>query len=373
VAPAVGHGEIVIGVTAVVSGTSARTGQDQLRGLQLWMEETNARGGLLEHKLALKHYDDRGEFEGVAGLYQKLIVEDKTSLLVGPVGVDSTLAAAAVAERNDIPMVALGTVPNDMWARGYKNIVSLYASADVYAHPVLELAKTHGLRRVALLWQNTPFAREIAEGIRLRSKMLGLHAIFDESYDKDSNDFSAIIARLKPKRPDVLLVASTLPDSIAWTRQLKDGKLSAKVMVLIGAALPEYGKALGADADGVMGVSQWEAFGSKTPGVADFVRRFKTKHGYEPGYVAAGGYAAGQVLEAAVKKAGSLEPARVRRALFELDIVTVFGRYKVSAAGKQLGKPIYVVQWVNGERPTVLPEDAAAVKPQYPFRHWGRR
>jgi branched-chain amino acid transport system substrate-binding protein len=365
--------EIVVGTTAAISGNNARTGQEQLRGLQLWLEEVNARGGLAGRRVVLKHHDDRGEFETVSGLYQKLITEDKAVVLVGPYGIDLTIAAAAVAERNEVPMIALGAVPNEMWTRGYKNIVSLYAPADVYSSPVLELARAHGLRRVAVVWQNTPFAREIADGVKLRSKNLGLHVVFDEPYDKDATDFSAIINRLKPKRPDVLIVASYLPDSIAWTRQLKDGKASAKVMTLIGAALPEYGKNVGVDADGVMGISQWEAFGAKAAGTGDFVRRFKTKYGYEPSYVAAGGYAAGQLVEAAVKRAGSLESARVRRALLDLDMVTVFGRYKVSAAGKQLGKSIYVVQWMNGERPAILPDDVATAKPLYPFRHWSRR
>lgn len=365
--------DIVVGATTVASGTNARIGQEQLRGLELWLEEINARGGLAGRRVMLKRYDDRGELEAVSGLYQKLITEDGASLLVGPYGVDLTLAAAAVAERNNVPMIALGAVPNEMWTHGYKNVVSLYAPADVYASPILDLAKTHGLRRVAVVWQNTPFAREIVRGVKARSKSLGLNVVLDESYGEDANDFSSIIDRLKQKRPDVLILASSLPDSIAWTRQLKDGRISAKITALVGAALPEYGENLGVDANGIMGVSQWEAAGNRASRVGDFVRRFKTKYGHEPGDVAAGGYAGGEVLEAAVKRAGSFEPERVRRALFDLDIVTVFGRYKVSAGGKQLGKSIHVVQWMNGERLTALPADAAMVKPQYPFRPWNRR
>src|SRR5688572_7932999 len=82
--------DIVVGSTAAISGNNARTGQEQLRGLQLWLEEANARGGLLGRRLVLKHNDDRGEFETVSGLYQKLITEDKVGLLVGPYGVELT-------------------------------------------------------------------------------------------------------------------------------------------------------------------------------------------------------------------------------------------------------------------------------------------
>jgi ABC-type branched-subunit amino acid transport system substrate-binding protein len=58
-------------------------------------------------------------------------------------------------------------------------------------------------------------------------------------------------------------------------------------------------------------------------------------HGHEPGYHAGGGYGAGQVLEAAVKKAGSTDRDKVREALSR-STVTAFGA-TVDATGKQIG------------------------------------
>lgn len=363
---------IVVGTTTVANGGGARAGQDQLRGVQLWLDEVNARGGLLGRSLTLKYYDDRGDFETTAAMYHKLITDDKANLLIGPPGAEVTLAAAATAERGDVPMITLGAVPDELWRRGYKNIFGLYAPVDIHANPILELAKTHGLRRVAIVWQNTPVMRELAAGIKAHSNALGLQIVMDDAYNQDAVDFGALINQLKAKRPDVLIVASHLTDSLGWVRQLKENQVSAKLMALASAALPEFGKSLGADADGVMGISQWEPL-SKIPAANEFARRFKTKYGYEPGYAAAGGYAAGQVLEATVKKSGSLEPARLRRAASDLDMQTAFGRYKVGATGKQLGKSIYIVQWINGERSVVLPQDAATAAPHYPFRQWGKR
>jgi len=63
----------------------------------------------------------------------------------------------------------------------------------------------------------------------------------------------------------------------------------------------------------------------------------------------------------------------VRAALFSLDIMTTFGRFKVDSTGRQVGKPGYTVQWLKGEREIILPADAATAKLEYPFKEWNER
>jgi branched-chain amino acid transport system substrate-binding protein len=200
-----------------------------------------------------------------------------------------------------------------------------------------------------------------------------MEIVFEEEYGKASTDFSSMIIRMKAKKPDIVVGGSYLPDSTAFIRQAKENRLYAPIFAFaVGPALPDFGKNLGADADGVMGNSQWED-DLKLPGVTEFVAKYKAKYGHIPPYHAGGGYGTGQVLEAAVKKAGSVDPAKVRKALHELDIVTTFGRYKVDATGKQIGKPGYSIQWQHGVRELVLPADVATAKIEYPFKDWAKR
>jgi branched-chain amino acid transport system substrate-binding protein len=365
--------EVVVGASVALTGKYDRTGREQLQGFQMWVEEVNARGGLLGKKVRLVHYDDESKPETGAKLYEKLITDDKVDLLIGPYSSDVTMAASTVAEKHGFPMVSSGASATEIWERGFKNVFGLYTLAETYMDQILEFAKGKGLKTVALIWENTAFPRAVAVGVKAKAKALGLQVVFEEEYGKASTDFTSMILKIKTKKPDVVIGGSYLPDSTSFMRQAKENRLYAKVFAFaVGPGLPDFGKNLGADAEGVMGNTQWEP-GLKLPGAPEFAAKYKARYGHEPGYHAGGGYGAGQVLEAAVKKAGSVARDKLRQALFALDTVTAFGRYKVDTRGAQIGKPGYTVQWLKGERELVLPADVAKAKVVYPFVDWGKR
>ncbi|MBT8419606.1 MAG: amino acid ABC transporter substrate-binding protein [Gammaproteobacteria bacterium] len=369
--------EIVVGASVALTGKYARTGQEQLNGIRMWVENVNARGGLLEKTVSLVHYDDESKPDTGAKLYEKLITDDKVDLILGPYSSGVTLAASTIAEKHKFPMVSAGAAGTKVWSRGYKNVFGLYAPDDVYMDQILEFAKGKGLSKVALIYSDTTFPRGIAQGVKAKVKALGMDLVFEEEYGKGSTDFSAIIMKMRRKNPDIIVGGSYLPDSTAFVRQAKENRFDAKILAFaVGPGLPDFGKNLGADSEGVMGNSQWEP--SKQPymtfsGMKNFAKDYEQTYGHIPGYHAAGGYGAGQVLEAAVTNAGSTDRDAVRKALSELDTSTVFGPYKVDASGKQIGKPSYAIQWIDGKRELVLPESSATAKIVYPFKPWSER
>ena len=365
--------DIVIGASLSQTGPYDRASEEQRRGLQLWIDEANARGGVLGRRVRLQAYDDRSSADHAARQTELLITTDQVPILIGPYSSESTRAAAAVAERHGVPMVSIGASSSDLWGRGTRHLFGVYTLAVAWFDPVLNFVRARGLRRVALIYPSTPFARDVARGVRLRSKALGVRIVFEEEYPADTSNFAGLIARLKQRRPDAVLGASYQPDAVAIMRAARDKRLYARVFAFaIGPVQPEFGRQLGLDAEGVMGVSQWEPTPA-VPGAEAFAASFHQRHRYPPDYHAAGGYAAGQVIEAAIVKAGGTDRARLREALAALDMVTIFGRYRVDALGRQVGKTGYVLQWIDGERVLVLPDHAATRPPAYPFRDWGRR
>src|SRR3990170_2049823 len=189
--------EVVVGTSVALTGKYDRTGREQLQGFSMWMEEVNARGGLLGNKVRLVHYDDESKPETGAKLYEKLITDDKVDLLIGPYSSDVTLAASSIAEKHNFCMVSSGASASEIWERRYKNTLGLYTLADLYMDQIIELGKSKGLKKIALVYENTAFPRGVAAGVKTKAKQLGMQIVFEEEYGKASTDFSSMIVKIK--------------------------------------------------------------------------------------------------------------------------------------------------------------------------------
>ncbi|MGD2074528.1 MAG: amino acid ABC transporter substrate-binding protein [Gammaproteobacteria bacterium] len=364
---------IRVGLTVSLTGELAAPGTEQLQGMQMWAEDLNARGELLGRPVELVYYDDKSAPDTSARLYEKLIARDKVDLLLGPYSSDLTLEASTVAEQHDFPMVATGAASTRIWSRGYDNIFGVDAPASTYMDLVMDSAHRVGLRRVALIYADTEFTREVAEGARTRARDLGMEIVFDELFPPGTTDFEPAVHGMRVASPDVVIGATYLDGSVAIMRAAKRDQLSPKAFVFtVGPALEEFGEALGPDAEGVMGVVSWLR-SVRQPGAQDFSYRFKQKYGYDASQYAVYGYGAGQVLEAAVRLAGSLDKDAVRKQLGEMIFRSLLGRYRVDETGKQVAKYIYVMQWRDGRRRLVLPKDLREYPIEYPFKPWSER
>ena len=77
---------IKIGFSMAQTGSLAGAGQQALLGTQIWEEEINAKGGLLDRPVKLIYYDDQSNPANVPSIYTKLIDVDKVDLVIGAYG-----------------------------------------------------------------------------------------------------------------------------------------------------------------------------------------------------------------------------------------------------------------------------------------------
>jgi branched-chain amino acid transport system substrate-binding protein len=363
---------IVIGASMSLSGAYASGGKYSLEGTQLWIDDMNERGGLLGRQLRLVYYDDKSDANTGVQLYEKLITDDKVDLIIGPYSSAVTSAVSTVAEKHKMTMLGPEAADVKIYQRGYKYNFQAQTQASRYMQGALALAKSKGYRKLAMLSEDTAFPKAVASEVAKLAPQYGLEVVFNETYPKGSSDFSALLTKVKQTGADVVFANSYLPDSQGIIRQSREMAVDAKMFaVAVGAAEPEFGN-LGSTGEYVFGATQWAA-SMPWPGNREFAARYQKKFGRAPDYHSASNYAAGQVLEAAVKQAGSLDQEKLAAGIRKLKLDTVYGHFEVDDHAIQVGYTSALLQWQKGKQVLVWPDKLAEAQPVLPMPAWSSR
>jgi branched-chain amino acid transport system substrate-binding protein len=253
-------------------------------------------------------------------------------------------------------MVATGAASGDIWARGYRNIFGVDAEADHYMDLLIESAASAGLTTIALVYGDSDFPRHVADGVRVQAALRDMQIVFEGEYHPDTADYAALVQAMKATRPDLVIGGTYLDDSMALVRAAKAADFSPKAFAFtVGPAYKAFVDKLGKDANGMLGVVTWMRTAAM-PMAMDLAYRYKEKFGHNPSYVAALGYGGAQVLEAAVRLAGSLDKDAIRTQLSQMKFQST-----------------YVMQVQNGYRLLVLPKSLQESRVEYPFKPWSER
>ncbi|HUM18326.1 MAG TPA: amino acid ABC transporter substrate-binding protein [Candidatus Nitrosotalea sp.] len=371
--PAAGQTPIRIGASLSVTGTYAKPGTQQKEGYDICVDELNAKGGLLGRKIEFVVYDDQSMPATAVKLYEKLITEDKVDAVMGPYSSAVSEAVANVTEKYKKVMVAPLAATTSIFKKGRKYIFMIISPAEVYLEGLVDMAAKRGLKTVAIINEDTLFPKASAAGTAEAAKKRGMQVVLQEAYPKGNTDFSALLVKIKSLNPDVIAAGTYFDDAIAITRQMKELNVNPKMFGLtVGGDIPEFYDLLKQNAEYVYGSTQWDE-ALPYPGQKEFVGAFTKKFKHEPSYHAAAGYAGCLTYAEAVKRAGTLDADKVRDQLLKMEIRTAFGDYKVDPDGFQIAHKMVMLQWQDGKRVVVWPDDLASGKVRYPTPEWNRR
>jgi branched-chain amino acid transport system substrate-binding protein len=371
--PLEAQGPIRLGASLSLTGTYAKLGNYQHEGYKLCTKQLNDKGGLLGRKVEFIVYDDQSAPATGVRLYEKLITEDKVDAVMGPYSSPITEAVANVTEKYRKVMVSPLASTTSIFRKGRKYIFMVISPAEVYLEGLVDMAAKRGLKSIAVLNEDTLFTKTAAQATAEMARKRGLQVVFQEAYPKGNQDFSAILTKVRASNPDVLAAATYFDDAVALTRQMRELNVNPKMFgVTVGGDLPEFHDLLKQNAEYVYGATQWDD-ALPYPGVKEFVAAYKQEFGREPVYHSAAGYAGCVVYAEAVKRAGSLEADRVRQQLLELETRTAFGNYKVDQDGFQTGHKMVMLQWQDGKKVIVWPDELASGKARFPTPSWNQR
>jgi branched-chain amino acid transport system substrate-binding protein len=367
--------EVVFGGAISQTGRYAEPAGRQVNSIKLWVDDVNARGGLLGRKIRLILLDDKSDTQTAIKLYEKLITEDKVDVLLAPYSSGITEAVANVNERYKMPFVAYGAASTPIWEKGRKYIFNIVDVAENYQKGAVHLAKQIGVTKAAIIGEDSLFPRQSGKGAKDWAAKLGIEIVVEENYPLKQTDFTALLQKIRANGAEAIFSNSYFADAAAQLRQLREQNINLKLFSsTVGPGLPNFPEQLGTTAEYVLGYSQWEPLPHilKHPGMKEYIEAYEKRFGEKPNYHAGNAYGALQVTEAAIKKAGSFDNEKLREALSTIEVHSIFGHYKVDARGMNNHEGL-TFQILRGQRRIVWPEKWAETKAELPIPNWSKR
>ena len=364
---------IKIGASLSLTGTYAKPGTYQKEGYEICADELNAKGGLLGRKVEFVMYDDQSSTQTAQRLYEKLITEDKVEAVMGPYSSGITESVAGISEKYKKVLVSPLAATTSIFRQGRKYIFMVISPAEFYLEGLVDMGAKRGLKTIAIINEDTLFPKATVVGTEELAKKRGLQVVLREAYPKGNTDFSALLVKIKAVNPDIIAAATYFDDAVAITRQMKELNVNPKMFgVTVGGDIPEFYTLLKQNAEYVYGSTQWDEV-LPYPGQKEFLSAYQKKFKHEPSYHAAAGYAGCLIYAEGVKRAKRLDADLVRAELLKLKIRTAFGDYAVDHDGFQVAHKMVMIQWQDGKRVVVWPDDLASGKLRFPTPPWGQR
>ena len=389
-------------VSALIGFTASQTGSlnvesiRQMNGLNLWIQQVNDAGGIKLSdgrvvKFTTQFYDDESNKDRVQELYTRLATDDKADFLISPYSSGLTDTAAVIAEQYGKIMITTGAASDATYQKGYTLVFQAYPPASRYLTGALDLltATDPSAKKIAIVHENDNFSTSVANALNEYAPTQGYEVVLFEGYDSGTTDFAPFINKIQGVEPDAILGGGHFQDGSTFAKQLDEKNVTAKYIALLVAPPEPSFSELGNAALGIVGPSQWEPLVSFSedsakaanmawygPSSAEFTQAYKAAYNEDPSYHAAGGYAAGLLLQQAIEQAGSLDNTAVKTALDNTDLLTFFGHEKFDTSaenhGLQVGHSMVYIQWQQDDsgnlvKQVVWPVEGATAELLYPM------
>ena len=379
-------GEIRLGAAISLSGKYATNGVHAQNGYDFAIKKIKDNGGVKVgekcYHFKVTYYDDESKSDRGAALAERLINQDKVQYMLGPYSSGLTKAIAPITEKYKIPMVEAEGASSSLFNKGYRYLFAVLSPSEQYLASAItlaaEMAEKSGRKpsevKVAVAVENDTFSLNIRAGVLNDAKKYGMKVVVDEKLPRDLSDMSAILAKVKQERPDVLIVSGHSKGAETAVRQIDEMKVEVPMIALTQCEAADVTGKFGTAANGILCATQWAEtlsyedplFGTASNYEKEFKAAYPDYTDKQVPYQSAQASAAVYVFKDAFERASTLDKEKVRDALAATELDTFYGKIKFSEAGSNIAKPMVLRQIQDGKYNVVAPSAFASHKLNWP-------
>ena len=259
-------GVVKIGVSLPLTGGQSVPGKGHQQGYDFCVDELNANGGLLGHKVQLIVKDSRSDIQTGVNQVRQLISADKVNFLLGSFSTGESFPQETIAEQNRMVYLEPSDSSVQSHSRGYKYIFGQtpklidylgqtpidalnafqqageISAADapktaavVYEDSFFPVAVSRGILGGSLSVPGTSTKVDFGEGYLAKS---GIKVVYKSSFPVDYNDWNSLASAIKASGADYLYGAYRAPAGGQHREGAGHGALQAEGCVLHAGHVP---------------------------------------------------------------------------------------------------------------------------------------
>jgi len=329
---------IKIGFGMAETGPLGPNGKSAMLAMDIWVEETNAKGGLLGRPVQLIHYDDQSNPSTVPGIYSKLLDVDKVDVIVGGYGTNMLAPAMPVVmqrKKTFLGLYGLGVNTDFHYDRYFAMIPTGPEPKTSFTKGFFDTAMAQKPKpaTVAIVAADAAFSKNAAEGARENAAKAGLKIVYDKRYSPATTDFGPIVRAIQATNADLVVICSYPLDSVGMVLAANEAKLNPKMIggAMVGLQSTVFKTKLGPALNGYMNYDFWLPTKSLLfKGTAEFMQKYQeraAKAGIDPlgYYMAPFSYAYLDVLGQAITAIKSADDAKLADYLRKTTFKTIVG------------------------------------------------
>ena len=322
---------IKIGAILSVTGPASFLGAPEAKTLEMLVAETNAKGGVLGHKIELIIKDSGASPEKAFSFAKQLIEENKVFAIIGPSTSGETMKIKGVAEEGKTILLSCAA------AEAIVNPVAkwVFKTPQKDSDAVIKIFKEMQKRkitRIGVLSSNTGFGNAGKGQIEKLAPSFGILILANEVYDKAASDLTAEVTKIKAADVQAIINWSIEPAQAIVIKNARQIGLKIPIFQSHGFGNIKYVEAAGAAAEGVMFPAGRLLVADKLPKnhpqkavLVKYTKDYESKYKDEASTFGGHAYDAFLILVKGIEQAKSTDKEAVRAAIENLHNVVGTG------------------------------------------------
>jgi branched-chain amino acid transport system substrate-binding protein len=332
----VAHAQVKFGVFGPLTGDAAAFGASMKEGIDLAVNEQNAKGGVLKQKIEVIYGDDAGKPEQAINIAKRFTGSDHVLVILGSTMSPTSMAVSQVAEDTETPQIIVGataqriTLQGNPWVfRSAVPDVKLASDLVDFIHQ-----KYPDKKKIGFIYINDDFGKGGLTAFKARAATYGLELVATEAYAPGDIDFTSLLSRIKSSQAEILVDWSRYTEASLIAKQYKRMGLNIPRFGCDGQSSPKFLELAGDAANGMYYATHFSVVtAAGNPVAMDFIKKFQAAYKKNPDHTAAQAYDAVHAAVFAIEKAGKPDRAAIRDALHTVQFDGTRGRFSFDKKG----------------------------------------